>query len=299
MRTLTDLLNNEHIVLLDSAMGTELQKRECDITGPLWSARAITECPDTIRLIHIDNIDNGADIITTNTFRTQKRTFEKAGFHFEELDYAETAAELTKLAVDIAEDAVMIANENVLIAGCISPIEDCYKPGLVPDTDILCAEHYEHIKNLVDAEVSFLLAETMMNIQEISAVLNQVHKFDIEYAISLLCKNEFELFSGEPLTEAMSIIEKFSPAAVMINCIHPSKAENIIRVLKKMTDRPLGVYCNIGDPNFKEGDKMEKTVTPKQYLGFAKKWKELGVRIIGGCCGTSPEYIYLLNSLRG
>jgi len=299
MCSLSNLLNTKNLILLDSAMGTELQSRECDISGPLWSARVITECPDTIRQIHIDNIDAGADIITTNTFRTQKRTFEKADYHFEGLDFSETAVELTRIAVDIAEDAVMFTNDEVLIAGCIAPIEDCYKPELVPDTDILCAEHYEHIENLVDAEVDFLLAETMMNIQEISAVLNQVHKFEIEYAISLLCKNEFELFSGESITEAMSIIEKFSPAAIMVNCIHPSKAENILRALKKMTERPLGIYCNIGNPNFKDGDKLEKAVTPKQYLGFAKRWKELGVRIIGGCCGTTPEYINMLNSLRG
>ena len=279
-------------------MGTELQSRECDISGPLWSARAVTECPDTIRQIHIDNIDAGADIITANTFRTQRRTFEKADFHFEELDFAETAAEITRIAVDIAEDAVMLTNDNILIAGCIAPIEDCYKPELVPDMDTLCSEHYEHVKNLIDAEADFLLAETMMNIQEISAVLNQIHKFEVEYAISLLCRNEFELFSGEPLTEAMSIIEKFSPEAIMINCIHPSKAENIIRALEKMTDRPLGVYCNIGKPDFKEGDKMEAVVTPKKYKEYAKRWKELGVRIIGGCCGTTPEFIYMLNSLR-
>ena len=147
MQSFTNLLNTKSLILLDSAMGTELQARECDISPPLWSARALIDNPDMVRQIHIDNIDAGADIITTNTFRTQRRTFEKADYHFNELDFAETAAELTRMAVDIAEDAVMFTNDNVLIAGCIAPIEDCYKPELVPDMDTLCAEHYEHVKN--------------------------------------------------------------------------------------------------------------------------------------------------------
>lgn len=279
-------------------MGTELQNMDCDISMPLWSARALIESPDTVRQIHIDNIDAGADIITTNTFRTQKRTIEKAKYNHEGLNYSESARELTKIAVDIAQDAVMLTNDEVLIAGCIAPLEDCYKPELVPDAETLDTEHYEHIKNLVDAEVDFLLAETMLSLKEINAVLSQAKKFEIEFAISLLCKNENELFSGESLKETVSLIEKYSPSALLINCIHPSKAESIIISLRQMTRLPLGVYCNIGNPDYTEGSPLEKTVSEDEYVVFANHWKELGVRIIGGCCGTTPEYIKRLSALK-
>lgn len=299
MGVLSDLLAKRKLILLDSAMGTELQRRGVDISGPLWSARANIYKPDVVRQIHIDNIDAGVDIITTNTFRTQARTFQKANYSYEGKNFSDTAKAITQIAVDLSQDAAMIAGEdNVLIAGCISPIEDCYRPDLVPeDMDELCTEHYEHIKNLVDAGVDFLLAETMMSVREISAVLNQLHKFEKDYAISLLCRSERELFSGESLAEALSIINKYSPQAVMVNCIHPAAVESLINSLKGLTDKPLGVYANIGNPNARDGN-FERLVSPDVYYLFAKKWRDLGVRIIGGCCGTTPAYMQKLHSLK-
>jgi len=300
MGALNELLNSGRTIILDSAMGTELQARGADISLPLWSARPLFERPDLIRHIHIDNIDTGADIITANTFRTQRRTFEKADYHYKELGFAETAKQLTADAVDLAKDAVMIAAEEneVLVAGCVSPLEDSYRPDLAPDTDTLCTEHNEHIQNLVDAGCDLILAETMTSIREISAVLNQLHTSGLEYIISITPRNETELFSGEPIAEAMSIINKFSPSVVTVNCIHPSLVEPALNNLKQLTDFPLGAYANIGDPNYKEGDPMRKTVSPDEYVTYARKWKSLGVRVIGGCCGTNPLYVRKYSHLK-
>ncbi len=298
MGVLSDLFNKQALVILDSAMGTELKERGEDISLPLWSAGPLLSNPDMVREIHIENIDAGADLITTNTFRTQKRTMEKAGFKLNELSYESTAKELTLEAVELAAEAVLIAGDHVLIAGCSAPVDDCYRPDLVPDTDTLCTEHYEHIMNLEEGGVDLHLAETMMTIKEISAVLNQLHKSGREYMISLLCRNENELYSAEPVSEAMNIINKFSASAVLINCIHPASAEAILRNLKQLTDLPLGVYANVGNPEKKNGEVFEKEVTVHQYYKFAKKWKELGVKIIGGCCGTDPSYIKKISVLK-
>ena len=300
MGKLTELLDKGRTIILDSAMGTELMARGCSVTLPLWSAKALAEKPDTVRHIHIDNIDTGADIITANTFRTQRRTFEKARYRYKDFDFAQTAKHFTADAVDLAKDAVMIAAEedDVLVAGCIAPLEDSYKPELTPDTDTLCAEHFEHIQNLVDAGSDILLAETLTNIREISAVVNQLHKFELDYIVSITPRNETELFSGEPIREALSILNKFSPAVVMVNCIHPLLAEPVLKTLKQFTGIPLGVYANIGDPNYKDGDPMRKTVSPESYYVFAKKWRTLGAKIIGGCCGTNPLYVRKYSQLK-
>ena len=295
MGKLADLLNTKPVVILDGAMGTELEKRGCDISLPLWSARPLIERPDVVRHIHIDYIDTGADIITTNTFRTQRRTFEKAKFTLEGKDYAETAKELTRSAVEIAQEAVMIASDeaDVLVAGCISPLEDCYSPGLVPDMDSLCTEHFGHIQNLVEAGIDCLLAETMISIREISAVVNQIHKFDIDYMISITTKSEKELLSGETISDAVKVIEKYSPQAILVNCIYPAYVESVLSQLKTLTQIPIGAYANAGDPF----DKEKPIVPADQYAVFAKKWKQLGAKVIGGCCGTNPMYIMKLRGL--
>jgi len=285
-------------MILDSAMGTELESRGVDTSLPLWSARALIDRPDTVRQIHIDNIDAGADIITTNTFRTQGRTLKNADFKMNGLSYSESARDLTKGAVELAKEAVMIAKKEVLIAGCVSPLEDCYRPDLVPDTDTLAAEHNEHIKNLLEAGVDFLLAETMNSVREISAVVNQIHQTGREYCISMLCRNDKELLSGESISDAVKIIEKFSPVAVMINCVHPLKVESIIKALKVLTGIPLGVYANIGEIDQIGSRSFHKTVSIDEYYKSALNWKNLGVKIIGGCCGTNPAYIKKISNLK-
>jgi len=306
MGALKELLATGRTIILDSAMGTELQTRGLSVKLPLWSAQALIDKPDTVRHIHIDNIDTGADIITSNTFRTQRRTYEKSDYKYKDMDFAQTAAHFTADAVDLAKDAVMIAAEEdeVMVAGCIAPLEDSYRPDLTPDTDTLCTEHNEHMKNLADAGVDLFLAETLTSIREISAVLNQLHKFGLDYIISITPRNEKELFSGEPISEAVSIINKYSPDILSINCIHPHMVEPVINHLKTLTEIPLGVYANIGDPNYKadpkhkENDPMKRTVSPDEYLKYAQKWKSMGIRMIGGCCGTNPLYIAKLSHLK-
>jgi S-methylmethionine-dependent homocysteine/selenocysteine methylase len=298
MGLITDLLGRQAVIILDSAMGTELESRGADISLPLWSAGALVENPDTVRQIHIDNIDAGADIITANTFRTQRRTFEKAKYNYQGLDYAETAKTLTQIAVDIAKDAVMITYDEVLAAGSIAPLEDCYRPDLVPDTDTLCTEHYENLINLSDAGADIFLPETMNSVREISAVLNQIHKTGKEYLISMICKNANELLSGESIKDAVNIIDKFSPSAVMVNCIHPSLGEDLLKTLKNLTDKPLGIYANIGEAEYEKGTRFETDLTPSGYFNYAVKWKKAGAVIIGGCCGTTPEYISKISALK-
>jgi S-methylmethionine-dependent homocysteine/selenocysteine methylase len=301
MASLRELIDSGRTIILDAAMGTDLQARGCDISTQLWSAKPLTDRPDVVRHIHIDNIDCGADIITANTFRTQKRTFEKAGYNYNGLGFEDTAKELTTTAVDLAKDAVMIAaaeEEEVLIAGCAAPLEDSYKPEMTPDTAALEAEHYAHIKNLVDAGSDFILAETLTNIAEITAVLKQMSKFEIDYIISITPRNDRELLSGESIADAVNVINNYAPAAILVNCIHPSLVEPVLTHMKTLTERPLGAYANVGDPNYKDGEAMKQTVSPDEYFNYAKKWKALGARIIGGCCGTNPLYIRKLSLLK-
>lgn len=298
MSLISELLNKQEVIILDSAMGTELGTRGVDISLPLWSSRALFENPDTIRQIHIDNIDAGTDIITANTFRTQSRTFRKVNYTFQDLNYEQTARLLTERAVDIAKDAVMITYDEILVAGSIAPLEDSYKPELAPDTDSLCTEHYQHIVNLADAGADILLAETMNNVREISAVLNQLHKTNKEYLVSFICRNDSQLYSGETIKDAMSIIDKFSPSAVMVNCIHPSIAEGVLKTMQKFTDKPLGVYANVGEVGPETAGNIKADIKPDEYLKYAHKWKNLGAVIIGGCCGTTPAYIRKISVLK-
>ena len=147
------------VLLLDGATGTELQRRGVDTSLPLWSARALVEAPDVLRAIHADYAAAGADIITTNTFRTHGRTLTRAGL-------GERAHALNQLAVQIAREAAQQADREIFVAGSISPLEDCYSPQLVPPDGELWIEHAEMARDLAQAGCDLLLVETMNTIRE-------------------------------------------------------------------------------------------------------------------------------------
>src|SRR5215472_11746344 len=143
-------------------MGTELGRRGvvCDL--PLWSARALWAAPEVVLAIHRDEVAAGAEILTTNTFRTHRRTLAKEGRGSE-------AARWTRTAVSLAREAAKSSGRDVYVVGSISPLEDCYRPDLVPEDSELAAEHGEQVETLSAAGVDGLLVETQNTVRELAA----------------------------------------------------------------------------------------------------------------------------------
>src|SRR5262245_15796199 len=140
-------------LLVDAAMGTELQRRDADTRLPLWSAATLVRDPELVWTIHSDEVFAGADILTANTFRTHARNLEKGGL-------ADRAGELGALAVQLAHQAAATPGRDIFVAGSLSPLEDCYRPDLVPDDASLEREHGAQARFLADAGVDLILAET-------------------------------------------------------------------------------------------------------------------------------------------
>src|SRR5687767_971827 len=164
-RAFADLLA-DGVVLLGGACGTELLRRGVPTPLPLWSTAALDTHPDVVREIHADHVRAGARLVTANTFRTDKRTLGKAG-------QAARARELTKKAVLLAREGVGRAEPRrpVFVAGSIAPLEDCYRPDLVPDATSLRVEHAVKVGNLVAAGAPLALVETMNTVREAVAAL--------------------------------------------------------------------------------------------------------------------------------
>src|SRR5258706_14221544 len=133
-------------LIIDGAPAQEPNRRGVDTGLPLWSANALLNEKDSdiLRQIHVDYLSAGADIITTNTFRTHRRALIPSG-------NADRALELTRRAVDIARDAIASVESDSprFIAGSLSTLEDCYLPDLVPSGNALRAEHSERIHHLL------------------------------------------------------------------------------------------------------------------------------------------------------
>ena len=292
MNSLLSLLEQRRPILLDGAMGTELQRRGVKTKLPLWSAEAILHSPALIKDIHLDYINAGAQIITTNTFRTNTRAIAHAKI-------SKSARELTFQACGLAQQARTQSGSKCFIAGSLAPVEDCYRPDLVPPSAQLEIEHAAMVKNLCDAGVDFIFIETMNCIREAEIAMRLAAKSGMKVAISFVAGKDGNLLSGESLEKALLVIEPYNPIFVCLNCAPLSLVEAELRILAGHSAIPFGVYANgIGEPHDELGWQFSDVGTAcETYANHCSQWLEIGATVIGGCCGTTPEYIEALRPL--
>ncbi|MBI5471277.1 MAG: homocysteine S-methyltransferase family protein [Ignavibacteriae bacterium] len=286
---LADLLKRKRPAILSGAMGTEIERRGVSIALPLWSAASVRTAPDVVLQIHRDYIEAGADIIVTNTFRTNRRVFAEAHLSDESLAYTSKAVELAMKARS------EFHGRSVLIAGCLAPVEDCYQPDIVPTAADLDSEHGEMAARLSTAGVDFFLVETMTTIREAYAACAAAMRTGKEAIVSFTCKHDGTLYGGEQLTDGIRALAGLHPAIFSLNCISPRYLTPLLQALKSTLaelklETPFAVYGNIGKPDVRDGV-FVRDVDEREYAQFAREWKELGAAVIGGCCGTTPAYI--------
>ena len=276
-----------HQLILDGATGTELNRRGVDTGLPLWSANALMNDRDAkiLQQIHEDYLRAGADIITTNTFRTHRRALAPSG-------NADRALELTHRAVNIARAAIenVPSNKPRFVAGSISTLEDCYRPDLVPPDDELRTEHSERVHHLVECGVDLILIETINTIREAVIMAKLATITGMPVVVSFVCDREGKILSSETLTEAASQLLPIGVAAIGVNC---GPTPNLAKPLAELQtacgkDFPLIAYGNIGYADEKVGWVNTDSENPKDYCEHASHWP---VKIVGGCCGTTPEHI--------
>lgn len=273
------------ITLLDGATGTELDRRGIDVSMPLWSARALLHAPDVLEQVHVDYLEAGADAITTNTFRTHRRSLARAG-----LD-ARTE-ELTRSAVEIACRARDRHAPDALVLGSIAPLEDCYRPELAPSAEECAAEHGEMIDHLLDAGVDMLLIETMGSQAEADVVASIAQRAAPgRWMISFCTTSDGPpgmLLSGQSLTDMLPSLGR--AVAVGVNCVAATQTEKQVALLRALLppEVRIAAYANVGHPEIDGSWRITDAIDPPHYAEHVRHWIEAGASIVGGCCGTSP-----------
>jgi len=284
-------------LLLDGPTGTELQRLGADTTLPLWSARALEEHPDLVRAIHVSYIEAGADIITTNSFRTNRRAMAHA------CRSAAVAESLTLRSVLLAREAIDRSNRPVLVAGSDAPVEDCYSPDLVPTDDELRDEHREHCRWLMNGGCDFLLLETMNTLREALCAAEAARDLGARFMVSLVTGPTGETtLGGEPLQQAVDALDPFGPMAILTNCSSPDAVLYATEILAALHDQrkstwTFGGYANSGSPDPVAGWTAIEAVPMEAFVETARRMITLGAGVIGGCCGTTPGQISALRRL--
>jgi homocysteine S-methyltransferase len=269
--------SNSKPLLLDGALGSYLQQNGIEADDILWTTNVNHTNPDLILQIHLEYIDSGADIITTNTFRTNPASLTKAGIS--------NASEYVKKAVDLAKKAAL--GKTVLIAGSNPPAEDCYQKERTLSKNELERNHKYHIDLLVDRGVNFILNETQSHFDELRIICDNCDRNNIPYVVSIYVLNTLRILSGESLDNILSFLKDRDVIAVGFNCISPNLFLNIIGSIHLPAQWGFYLNCGSGYPT----DKIINCgIQPDEYLNSVKKSLVYKPVFIGSCCGSSPAH---------
>lgn len=308
------LLNEKKFLVIDGALGTELEMRGCQLTGDkLWSAKILVENPQLIYQIHLDYFRAGADFVITSSYQASVAGFMRCGLN------EMASRELIKKCVTLAKQARAdyLQHEckllkTLLVAGSVGPYGTYladgseYRGDYQLTHDEYIAFHRPRIETLVNAGVDFLAIETIPSATEIKSLLqllsNEYPK--ITAYISFSIRDVKHLCDGTALANILPTINEQSQiVAVGVNCCALDKVTDALITLRKHTDRPLLVYPNSGeqyDPIAKTW--MDSSARNRPFHEYIDEWIEHGAKMIGGCCRTNPQIIASvankLNSIR-
>lgn len=286
------------LIILDGGMGRELHRRNAPFRQPEWSALALMETPEIVRDVHLDYIQAGANVITTNSYAV-------VPFHIGERFYHQGET-LAARAGKLAKEAVQQSGKSVLVAGSLPPLFGSYRPDLFnPDLATTLARPL--IQGL-SPYADLWLAETQSSLIEMQTwrqlLADDPRPFWCSFTLDDSAhQTEPKLRSGELVADIIPQVLALNVAAISFNCSQIEVMAAALTQAKQIIEQYnptvlLGVYANAFEPQPEEMqaaneaiDEIRRDSTPENYLYWAKKWREIGANIIGGCCGIGPEHI--------
>lgn len=269
----------KEILFFDGAMGTELQKRGLK-TGELPERLNLTN-PEAITDIHRSYLEAGSDIISTNTFGANTLKFSK-----EELkDVVNAALDCAKKAIDF------VGGKKRYIALDIGPLGKILKPfGDLYFEDAV--EAFAETIRIGAKGADLVIIETMNDAYETkAAVLAAKENCNLPIFVTNVYDEKEKLMTGADAISIIALLEGLGVDAIGMNCsLGPKKMNEILKTFAKYSSTPLMLSPNAGLPR-SEGGKIVFDVSAEEYAKEMRISAEIGAAVIGGCCGTTPEYI--------
>jgi len=271
-------------LILDGAMGSLLQEQKAASKTKIWSANANENFGNKVIMLHKDYIRAGADIITTNTFRTNPFALLSSGIS--------DISGSVKKAVNLAKFAS--GKSFTLIAGSNAPAEDCYQVERTISQKDLEWNHKVHIDALMENGCDFILNETQSHFDEIKFIAKYCGENNIPFVMSFFFLDKPKLLSGENLTDAIDYVMKYNPLAIGFNCVTVDALENALKWLKP--EMNWGFYLNCGSGNYTD-ENIETGISSSEYALKIKPFLKLNPSFVGACCGSTPDHIKKVKTL--
>ncbi len=289
MNSLESLINRRGMVLLDSAMGTQLQ--EAGMPGGASPELWALEHPEILQSIHRRNIRAGSNILYSATFGGSPFKMAEYG---REKDVREINRRLTRLARETADEGAL-GDHPPLVAGDIGPTGHFMDPFGEMALDEAVRGFREQIAGLREGGADLLVIETMMDIQEARAALIACREeADLPVLVTMTVEKDGRTLGGTTPEAAAVILEGLGASALGLNCsTGPAEMLPLIRRIRSVYPGPLAAKPNAGMPVVENG-KTRFPMGGEEFGRWGIEFRRAGVDLLGGCCGTTDLYIQAL-----
>ncbi|MBE0682154.1 MAG: homocysteine S-methyltransferase family protein [Anaerolineales bacterium] len=285
MNKFLERLNGGEILVADGATGSNLQKMGLKPGKP--PEDLIIDDPDTILKLASSFAEAGSDIILTCTFGGTRMQMKDS-------KYQDRTPEVNMRAAEIARKAASLRNGG-LVAGSMGPVGALIKPYGPLEAEEVKATFAEQAKALADGGVDLLLIETMFSFEEATAAFDGARSVtDLPIVVSFSYDRGTRTMMGVKPKDVIKRYSEMGAALIGANC--GTTLDNMESVVKEyaaiLPNIPLWVKPNAGVPHMDiETEQGVYDMGPDDMAIYAKKYVELGARVVGGCCGNTPEHI--------
>ena len=294
-------LDNGEVVILDGAIGTELQRMGVPMEQNAWCAVAMETHPHTVRQLHEDYIRAGAEIITTNTFSSSRHALEAAGLADKTEEWNRKAAELAVQAREAAAEGPVWIAGSIFAPGFWSEMDQPQMRENFAEQASILAEHGADL--LLLEMLSADAPMTMVAIEESSKAGLPVWvalSCMVEDGSSEVALGERQMLSEPGLRqdegtfgESAARIKEVGGEVFFVFHSQVEVSQPAVQELRDHLDGPIGAYPHSGhwvQPNWQ----YVNMITPEAYLKEANHWVSQGAQVIGGCCGIGLQHMELL-----
>lgn len=271
----------ENGILADGAMGTELYARGIFINR-CYDELCLSN-PQIIKDVHKAYLDAGASLLETNTFTANRPALAAFGLE-------DKVSAINKAGAQLARE---VAGDKAFVGGAVGPVSWAVKPADLLGPDELQKIFEEQIKALAAGGCDVIILETFLHLEELHIAYKAVRAacdLPVVAQVSLKYMGEDE-FAGLDPAEAAATIDSWGADVVGVNC--SDGPQGVFEAIKKMvpaTDKPLSAMPNAGLPQMVQG-RLMYLASPEYFAEYAKRYAQMGVSLIGGCCGTQPAHI--------
>jgi homocysteine S-methyltransferase len=267
-------------VVCDGAMGTMLYSKGIPLSHCYDELN--TTLPQLVKEVHLAYVKAGAEVIETNTFGANKFRLDKFG-------HAEKVRELNLAGARVARE---VAGDDLYVAGAVGPLGVRLEPLGLTTPDEARAAFREQIAALIEGGVDLIIIETMMDLNEAHQALlaaREVGKFPVVVQITVQADGSTP--TGTKAEDFARALDEWGADLIGVNCsVGPAGVQEALERMAAVTEKKLAAQPNAGLPRTVEGRSLY-LCSPEYMASYAERFIQAGARLVGGCCGTTPEHI--------